>query len=115
MSRLRSIDRFRSAILTVAALLSVPHPIFAQYLCELPGLEWVSIGDVGNLNDTTGFGAVSYQYQITRYEITNAQYAAFLNAVARAGDPHQLYDLGMATEPPPGFPLYTTSNAGGIL
>lgn len=47
---------------------------------NLPG--FVTIGDVGNTADTTGFGAVSYQYDIGKYTITNDEYCAFLNAVA---------------------------------
>ncbi|MDR1282947.1 MAG: formylglycine-generating enzyme family protein [Opitutaceae bacterium] len=41
------------------------------------------IGGVGNAPDTvTGhYGKVDYEYQIGTYEVTNAQYVAFLNAV----------------------------------
>jgi formylglycine-generating enzyme required for sulfatase activity len=57
-------------------------------------IEWVTVGDAGNAADTTGYGAVSYEYQIGKYEVTNAQYAEFLNAVA-AADPGRLYGAGM--------------------
>jgi formylglycine-generating enzyme required for sulfatase activity len=57
-------------------------------------IEWVPIGDAGNLDDTTGFGAVAYDYQISKYEITNEQYTEFLNAKA-ASDPLGLYNLNM--------------------
>jgi len=40
-------------------------------------------------------GAVDYVYQIGKYEVTNAQYCEFLNAVA-AADPHELYNSEMA-------------------
>jgi sulfatase modifying factor 1 len=46
-------------------------------------LEWVTVADPGNPPDRTGFGAVAYEFQIGKYEITIAQYAEFLNAVAR--------------------------------
>ncbi|MDR1284508.1 MAG: formylglycine-generating enzyme family protein [Opitutaceae bacterium] len=45
----------------------------------------VKVGDAGNAADGTGYGAVSYEYQIGKYEVTNAQYAAFLNAVDSTG------------------------------
>jgi len=45
---------------------------------------------------TTGYGSVSYAYNIGTTEVTNAQYAAFLNAVA-ATDTHNLYNTNMAS------------------
>ncbi|MEY2599337.1 MAG: hypothetical protein RLZZ142_1596 [Verrucomicrobiota bacterium] len=53
-------------------------------------LEWVVVSDPGNPADKTGYGAVAYAFEITKTEITLAQYAEFLNAVA-ANDPHQLW------------------------
>jgi formylglycine-generating enzyme required for sulfatase activity len=35
---------------------------------------------------------VPYTYRIGKFDITNAQYSAFLNAVARSSDPYVLYD-----------------------
>ncbi len=69
-------------------------------------LEWVHIGHPGNAGDTeidvrdgtTGYGSVPYTYAIGRYEVTNAQYAEFLNAVA-ASDPNGLYNLDMGSQP----------------
>ncbi|RCL39900.1 MAG: hypothetical protein DBX00_01195 [Verrucomicrobia bacterium] len=57
----------------------------------------VTIDDRGNPADTNGFGSVSYPYRIGKYEVTNAEFAAFLNGAARA-DPHSLYDTRMAGE-----------------
>jgi formylglycine-generating enzyme required for sulfatase activity len=62
-------------------------------------IEWVPIGNAGNPGDTSGrcfaasCGSVSYPYFISKYEVTNAQYAEFLNVKA-ASDP-----LGLYTEP----------------
>src|SRR4051812_39191598 len=59
----------------------------------------VPVGNVGNANDPfTGslYGGVSYAYSIGTYEVTNGQYAEFLNAKA-ASDPLQLYDDSMAS------------------
>jgi formylglycine-generating enzyme required for sulfatase activity len=41
---------------------------------------------------------VDYDYRIGTYEVTNAQYAAFLNAKA-ASDPHQLFNSNMSSNP----------------
>ena len=60
-------------------------------------VEMVNVGNAGNLADTTGYGAVSYAYKIGKYEITLAQYAAFLNAVAKT-DTYGLYNTSMATD-----------------
>ena len=43
-------------------------------------------------------GAVNYQYYIGTYEVTVAQYAEFLNAVAQS-DPYGLYNGSMETDP----------------
>ena len=46
-------------------------------------MDWVNVGNPGNAADpATGslYGAVGYEYRIGKYEVTNAQYGAFLNA-----------------------------------
>ncbi len=53
-------------------------------------IEWVTVGDPGNPPDKTGYGAVAYEFQISKFEITVKQYADFLNSVA-ANDPRQLW------------------------
>jgi hypothetical protein len=59
----------------------------------------VTVGDPRNVVDpTTGYGAVPYVYEIGEYDVTTAQYTAFLNAVATAGDPYGLYSTGMGTD-----------------
>jgi formylglycine-generating enzyme required for sulfatase activity len=55
----------------------------------------VTVGNVGNAADTSTYGAVAYSYDIGKYEVTNTQYAAFLNAVA-ATDTFSLYNTNMA-------------------
>jgi sulfatase modifying factor 1 len=58
-------------------------------------IAWVTVGNAGNPADpTTGYGAVAYEYQIGKYEVTNAQYGAFLNAKA-ATDIYSLYSSYM--------------------
>jgi formylglycine-generating enzyme required for sulfatase activity len=42
-------------------------------------IDWVTVGNAGNAADANGYGAVSYNYRIGKYEVTNAQYGEFLN------------------------------------
>lgn len=51
----------------------------------------VPVGNPGNQADSTGYGAVAYSYKIGKYEVTNEEYAEFLNAVAKT-DTYELYD-----------------------
>ena len=68
-------------------------------------IETVKVGNPGNASELSGdwaggygpdaiVGAVAYEYNIGKYEVTNAQYVEFLNAMA-ATDTHGLYDTGM--------------------
>jgi len=70
-------------------------------------LDWVVVGDPGNAADpdpssrwcgpsgNQPCGAVATTYRIGKYEVTNAQYAEFLNAKAKS-DPLGLYNADMA-------------------
>ncbi len=65
-------------------------------------IDTVLVGDPGNEGDTQSqgtFGAVSYNFHIGKHEVTNAQYAEFLNAVA-VTDPNSLYNASMGTASP---------------
>ena len=55
----------------------------------------VTVADPGNAQDDTGLGRVDYTYEISTHEVTNAQYAAFLNAVAVQSDPYGVYNANM--------------------
>jgi formylglycine-generating enzyme required for sulfatase activity len=69
----------------------------------LTSLETVPVGNPGNAPDPgLDLGAVASEYRIGKYEITNSQYAEFLNAVA-AIDPNRLYNEDMGN-PLPGAP-----------
>ena len=60
--------------------------------------EWSLVGNPGNPADArTGYGAVGYSYRIGKYEVTNSQYAEFLNAVA-ATDTYNLYSDRMTID-----------------
>lgn len=69
---------------------------FIPAACAEVQFEWANVGNPGNAPDTTGFGAVDYAYRISKHEVTNAQYAEFLNAVA-ARDTHRLYNSNMGS------------------
>lgn len=58
-------------------------------------IEFVTVGDAGNIGDNTGYGTVDYTYNISKYEITNAQYAQFLNSVAASQNSHNLWFQNM--------------------
>ena len=80
-----------AAAAAAASLLAAPAP------AQTVTMDWVTIGNPGNAPDpTTGFGAVAYDYRIAATEVTNAQYTAFLNAVA-ASDPNGLYNPSMGS------------------
>ena len=64
----------------------------------MAAMTFVPVGNPGNDNDTASnglsFGKVDYYYNISKYETTYGQYAAFLNAVAKS-DPNGLFNQGM--------------------
>jgi formylglycine-generating enzyme required for sulfatase activity len=62
-------------------------------------LETVAVGDLGNAADAAhgNLGAVNYAYSISKYEVTAAQYADFLNHKAVVSDVWGLYNANMNT------------------
>jgi formylglycine-generating enzyme required for sulfatase activity len=87
----------RTRLLSIALVAAVFSPLAAAAV----SIEWVYVGNPGNPADTpssncygAGCGSVGYGYFISKYEVTNAQYAEFLNAKA-ASDPLGLYNTGM--------------------
>jgi formylglycine-generating enzyme required for sulfatase activity len=61
-------------------------------------IDMVTVGNAGNANDIGGglIGAVAYDYQIGKYDVTIGQYTSFLNAVAKT-DTYSLYNSSMGT------------------
>lgn len=66
--------------------------------------ELVTVGDAGNSGKKVFFhevpnpyprGGVDYPYRIGKNEVSNAEYAGFLNACAAKSDPHRLFDERM--------------------
>ncbi len=86
------------AMVFLAACAVAPWPVSAITIPTVP------VGNAGNAGELSGLGAggrgpdaivggVAYEYRIGTTEVTNAQYAAFLNAKA-ASDPLALYSMG---------------------
>jgi formylglycine-generating enzyme required for sulfatase activity len=81
--------------------------LLAALLVTLPAgavnIGYVAVRDAGNPADTASncfaanCGSVADAYRISKYEITNAQYAEFLNARA-ASDPLGLYSSDMGSD-----------------
>jgi len=76
-------------------------------------VETVLVGNAGNAADATGIGSVSELYRIGTYEVTNAQYSEFLNAVDPAGaNSLNLYNPSMGSDPVGGITLNPAAPAG---
>lgn len=64
-------------------LLLLPLHLFAT--------DFVTIGNPGNNAASNGKGTVAYNFQISKFEITNSEYCAFLNCVATEHDSYELF------------------------
>ena len=85
---------YAKSVLILFVLAAVAHGSTIQ-------IPLVTVGDPGNVADPlTGYGSVSYVYQMGEFDVTTAQYTTFLNAVATTDDPYGLYTVGMATDLP---------------
>ncbi len=85
-------DSIRRLGVALLVALSAGPPLPAQV-----AFDWATVGNPGNAPDTlvmtkgpapdntTGYGSVGYAYQISKYDVTNAQYVQFLNAVDTSG------------------------------
>ena len=76
-------------------------------------IDWVTVGDPGNVADDTTYGAVADSFQIMKYEWTNSQYVDFLNAVDPNGtNPNSIYDSRMGSNVRGGI-SFTDGNTAG--
>ena len=90
-----------------------PIATLAVAACLAAEIDTVEVGNPGNAPDRrtvffngqpdVNLGSVAQPYRIATFEVTNAQYAEFLNAKAATSDPSELYN-----------PQMTTSANGGI-
>ncbi|NQT36435.1 MAG: SUMF1/EgtB/PvdO family nonheme iron enzyme [Planctomycetes bacterium] len=68
----------------------------ATALADVLSIDTVLVGNPGNAADDTGAGVVDHAYNIGMYEVTAAEYTAFLNAVAAENDTYGLYNTQMS-------------------
>jgi len=82
-------------LIPFVAVLFAAFVFAAQSRAQSPlvTIDTVTVGDAGNAADTTGYGAVAYNYAIGKYEVTIGQYAAFLNSVATTNTSSFIVDL----------------------
>jgi sulfatase modifying factor 1 len=82
-------------LIPFVAVLFAAFVFAAQSRAQSPlvTIDTVTVGDAGNAADTTGYGAVPYNYAIGKYEVTIGQYAAFLNSVAATSTSTFIVDL----------------------
>ncbi len=114
----------RAAVLLASVLASVLVSVGSVARAEV-SFDWATVGYPNNAPDTevmaccddaigtTGFGAVPYVYELATKEVTNAQYAEFLNAVDPTGaNLLGLYPSEMAFEPWAGIDRVPTNPVG---
>jgi hypothetical protein len=84
--------------------------------------DWVTVGNPSNPPDqlytynnpdNLQFGSVANTYRISKYEVTNAQYTEFLNAVDPAGtNPNSVYSNLMGSDPRGGIAFNAGAASG---
>lgn len=76
-------------------------------------ISWLTVGDPGNVDDSTGYGGVAEAFRIMEFEWTNAQYVDFLNAVDPDGtNPNAVYNPSMQSNARGGI-NFTSGAASG--
>lgn len=105
--------RFRWMALVGGVSLGFGSAVMAQP--DPSGIEFVTVGDVGNANwfgagDNNGRGAVDYEYKIGKFEVTTAQWVEFMNAAfdRPANDP-----INFVASPNQWSAVATTPNTSG--
>ena len=81
-------------------------------------ISTVPVGNPGNVDDNGGdfMGRVDYTFRMGKYEVSNAQYAEFLNTVDPGGiDLYDLYstNMGQSASPHWGGITFTAGNSAG--
>ena len=64
----------------------------ADNISDLPVSNWPIIGPI---NGESRYGKVIFDYKIGKYDVTNTEYAAFLNIIAKRYDNYGLYSANM--------------------
>ena len=97
MKNTLSFHLFTLAVVATCFLAWSSGPVLADQVT----FDWATVGNAGNAGEVQSqgtFGAVDYNYLISKHEVTNAQYSTFLNAVA-ATDTFSLYNTNMGSDP----------------
>ena len=84
-----------SLLVLFAMCLIAPRTTWAVTINTVP------VGNPGNSNDPLTddlYGGVDYAYRIGTYEVTNAQYAEFLNAKTQSVDSLDLFNTNMEVD-----------------
>ena len=79
-------------------ILTSPPDLTALTQGERVVHNWTTVAEAGNPPSAEGDGSVAQVFQIGRFEVTNSEYACFLNAKAAVGDPLQLFHPAMQTD-----------------
>lgn len=93
----------------ILVCLCIPRYSSAQLVIH----DFVEVGNPGNLADSTGYGSVSYNYKIAKYETTYSQFTNFLQAVATA-DPYNLYTPAYLSSISPTQGILRTGTSGSF-
>jgi len=108
----KKISKLKKTVKKLKRQLMTQRPILVP--ATPPFIEMVTVGNAGNAADplnsgsVPGIGAVAAAFQIGKYEVTNAQYAVFLNAVAET-DTSGLFDANMELDARSGITQFGTS------
>jgi formylglycine-generating enzyme required for sulfatase activity len=100
-------NTMKSSMTRMIAVLAIAMVFVAATTASAVDIETVPVGNPGNAGELSGSGAggygpdricgaVDYEYNIGKYEVTAGQYTEFLNAVA-ATDTYGLYTTSMDT------------------
>jgi formylglycine-generating enzyme len=116
----RIIKKLKKQITGLKRQIASLNQQLADALQPAPFIEMVTVGNAGNMVDpedgdqvnggVQNFGAVPYEFQIGKYEVTNAQYVPFLNAVA-ATDTYALYNANMESNALGGITRFGSSGS----
>ncbi len=88
--------RYLISMAALAAVTGFAAPVASAVVT----IDLRTVGNAGNAGDPNAFGkgAVAFEYRISAFEVTNAQYAEFLNVVAPS-DPRGLFNASMGSDP----------------
>jgi formylglycine-generating enzyme required for sulfatase activity len=107
-----------------AGLIFLVPPSSVLHSAPLVTIETVTVGNPNNPGDPTtgeGYGAVPYSFEIGKYDVTIAQYTAFLNAVATNTNANPaitslwIEEMGDSTEDPGSLITRSVNSTNGAF